>query len=588
MKEALYHFATNEHKYIEPHRLALVALPYGEGPQKVMPLGLQNISAYVKKNVPNVTCKIFDYSNLYPSDINELTDLIEWQPALVGVSIYSSNVQAALAWGSIIKNALPNTLLFCGGPHISLAAEDFLHTANNLFELALCGEGEYSTATLLNFFEKSSKKSLSLLKTGVYKRNKHTAKEILLKEYLNKIPNALWYSATGKIHKSHKEKIQLPTTEWENPLLEYFSERLQNLYFTDRRDGKKRISIALTSSRGCPLTCSFCAIVAADKEGPRWRAVDATTLINWIAEAHEKYKFEHIYMMDANFFVRKSRVLEFAEKLYKLFKGKVTWSSSSTVGYLLKLQHELPKLVSQGLRLVEMGIESGSQTQLDYMNKKVTVQNNIDAIRALQNNGIDVGLDFIMFYHDQQKIEIIENLIFLLRSGMTEHESLDHYFNIMTLYPGTPVRENLERKIGTALETSKLPNSRNFIENYAVKNIYTTYIDDFAKPLLHRLEETISINIATISKSNSSIETAKLSLLNIHLRHMPFKVLWWLCHNSDKAFKLKAEPFFLNYIAIIEKTTPLTRSQKTSTPKNIEIATLGSGGRKGELISKSS
>lgn len=108
-------------------------------------------------------------------------------------------------------------------------------------------------------------------------------------------------------------------------------------------------------------------------------------------------------MMDANFFVRKDRVLEFSEKLYKLFGGEVTWSSSSTVGYLLKLRAELPKLVAQGLRLVEMGIESGSQTQLDYMNKRVTVKDNIDAIRALQINGIDVGLDFIMFYHDQQK-----------------------------------------------------------------------------------------------------------------------------------------------------------------------------------------
>lgn len=36
-------------------KLALVALPYGEGPQKVMPLGLQNISAYLNKKTLMLT-----------------------------------------------------------------------------------------------------------------------------------------------------------------------------------------------------------------------------------------------------------------------------------------------------------------------------------------------------------------------------------------------------------------------------------------------------------------------------------------------------------------------------------------------------
>jgi radical SAM superfamily enzyme YgiQ (UPF0313 family) len=81
-------------------------------------------------------------------------------------------------------------------------------------------------------------------------------------------------------------------------------------------------------------------------------------------------------MMDANFFVRRDRVLAFSSGLHRLFNGKVTWSSSSTVGYLLKIQDALPTLVIQGLRLVELGIESGSQRQLNYMNKKVTVEKN--------------------------------------------------------------------------------------------------------------------------------------------------------------------------------------------------------------------
>lgn len=587
MNEACWNSLNNDGDIYDPTRLALVSLPYGEGPQKVMPLGLQNISAYVKKHVAHVKCKIFDYSDLYTSDTHELKDLIDWQPALVGISIYSSHVQAAIAWGQLIKSALPETVLFCGGPHISLAAKDFLRVSNGIFELALYGEGEHSTTRLLNLFNKSRKEAPPSSPTKNTNKNP-TPKQVFVDNHLQDIPNAVWISATGETHETYKQKIQLPATEWENPLLDYCSERLQNLYFTDRRDGKKRRSIALTSSRGCPLACSFCAIVAADKDGPKWRAVDASTLVNWIAEAHKQYSFEHVYMMDANFFVRKDRVLEFSEKLYKLFGGEVTWSSSSTVGYLLKLRAELPKLVAQGLRLVEMGIESGSQTQLDYMNKRVTVKDNIDAIRALQINGIDVGLDFIMFYHDQQKREIIENLSFLLKSGMTEHESFDHYFNIMMIYPGTPVRYNLERKIGFKFDLIDLPNSRQLIENQEVKEIYDAYIDYFAKPLLNSLEDAISINIEKISQSTSLGEIAHLSLLNIYLRHMPFKILWGLCQRTGERTVIFTGKEFLTYTSIIKKTLHGKEPNKSPKPVALETFTLGVGGRKGELIGKSS
>ena len=58
-------------------KIALVALPYEEGPQRIMPLGLQNISAYIKKNIKQKkSIKIFDYSNLESSNTEQLEDLI--------------------------------------------------------------------------------------------------------------------------------------------------------------------------------------------------------------------------------------------------------------------------------------------------------------------------------------------------------------------------------------------------------------------------------------------------------------------------------------------------------------------------------
>lgn len=551
-------------------KIALAALPYEEGPQRIMPLGLQNISAYIKKNIKQKkSIKIFDYSNLESSNTEQLEDLISWKPDLIGISIYSSHVCAAIHWGHTIQQSLPASFIFCGGPHISLAAEDFLIRSHPTFKLAIQGEGEHPTRILIEHFN-----TLPSLKNSIDYDN-----------WAEQIPNTVWINSKGKIKHSLDKKLQLPASEWENPLMEYHSERLQNLYFTDRRDKKKRTAIALTSSRGCPLSCSFCAIVAADKEGPKWRAVEAETLVAWIGEALNSYDFQHIYIMDANFFVKKERVLAFSRGLHKLRGGTLTWSSSSTVGYLLKIRHELPTLVLQGLRLVEMGIEAGSQSQLDYMNKRVSVQNNIDAIKALQKNNIDIGLDFIMFYHDQKKQEIIDNLIFLVSAGVTEHESFDHYFNIMMLYPGTPVRHNLENSIGEKLSLEKLPFSRDFIDNYDVKKIYSTFIDDFAKPWVGKLEAAISSNLRVLSQSKSKSLKAQLSLMNIYLRHMPFIVLWELSHAKKHAPIEVIVPQFSNYTHLIESLLH-RKDEATIARKIVEIGTTGVGGHSGELISK--
>jgi radical SAM superfamily enzyme YgiQ (UPF0313 family) len=187
-------------------KLALVALPYGEGPQKIMPLGLQNISAYLKKHCAGVNVRIFDYSESTVSDLQQIYELIEWRPLLVGFSVYSSNVIAAKLWADAVSARLPLSFIFCGGPHISLAAESFIRYTKGVYKLALVGEGEYSTLQLVKGFEKYLAESAKL-RQGQSDSNPDTFMDFEV------IPNAVWLNEHGECLTSRKYKNQLPACE---------------------------------------------------------------------------------------------------------------------------------------------------------------------------------------------------------------------------------------------------------------------------------------------------------------------------------------------------------------------------------------
>lgn len=190
--------------------------------------------------------------------------------------------------------------------------------------------------------------------------------------------------------------------------------------------------------------------------------------------------------MDANFFVRPQRVRDFSDGLKQRFND-VTWSTSSTVNYIIRMEDDIPKLAEQGLRLVEMGIESGSQTQLDFLNKSATVAQNLKAVRILQKSNIAIGLDFIMFYPDQTVNEIRENLTFILKARLTQQEVFDHYLNLLILYPGTPLRSKKEKELNIEFDHDELPDSEALIKNEIVANIYRLFIHDFVKNHLGRI-----------------------------------------------------------------------------------------------------
>ncbi|WP_407531852.1 B12-binding domain-containing radical SAM protein [Vibrio parahaemolyticus] len=507
----------------ESKKLALVAIPHSDsGDDIVNPLGLHSIAAYLERNSNDLEVRIFDFSYSNICYEAACTEVLEWCPDVVGISIYSQYVEVANRFGHILTTKAPDVLLISGGAHITLMPKDFLSDTECRFDIAISGDGEKPVLELMNLVSKHK-----------------IAKHVLMDRNISEIEGLSYRTGLGMIHATDKI-CRLQGEEWENPLVINATDKIDLVEFRGF-DSKKIVKGAVViSSRSCPYRCSFCSITAIDGKKNEWRAIPPDKLVDWLKDAREKLGFDHVSFLDANFFVRKKRVLEFSQLFHKAFNGSVTWSASSTVGYVINLKDDLGLLYRQGLRKVEIGIEAGSQKQLDYFIKHSKVEQNLAAIRLLRKNKIQLGLDFIMFYHDQSIEEVKENLLFIHSAGLTEYPSFDHLYNMLLLYPGTAIRSNLERELNVQFSPNEIPVSRDFIKDNLVKNVYCNYIDYFIKPYLYKIEDYINdISYKLSLNTTNRTQKAKLSLFITALRHVPFKALWVLVENEGRLDSLK-------------------------------------------------
>jgi hypothetical protein len=252
--------------------------------------------------------------------------------------------------------------------------------------------------------------------------------------------------------------------------------------------------------------------------------------------------------MDANFFVQPNRVRSLAQNLSEIFHN-VTWSASSTVKMLLQMSTDVPTLVQQGLRMVELGLESGSQRQLNLLGKKVSIAENFQAVQLLHKNGVQIGLDYIMFYPDQTIVELKENIKFLHEAALTQQYPFDHLFNALQLYPGTPLRKHYACKLGLDLNPDHLPDPATLFCDPIVKEIYHFFSEDFKRNYLPPVIELLN----RLRKAAHRLRTThpkhaqRVRLEMIALRHLPFKVLWSLTETANADSLEEAVPILRDF-----------------------------------------
>jgi radical SAM superfamily enzyme YgiQ (UPF0313 family) len=208
-------------------------------------------------------------------------------------------------------------------------------------------------------------------------------------------------------------------------------------------------TLPLLASRGCARRCTFCSIHTFYRSAPG-KVVRVRKPAKVVEEM--QYLLEHhgvrvILFQDDDFPLWGPAGRRWADELVgRLYDAglvdRMIWKVSCRAEYV---EYELfRKLRDAGLFLVYMGIESGNEQGLKVLNKEMSVEQNLAAVRTLKELELNVSYGFMLFDPSSTFDSVRENLVFL--KNITGDGRAAATFSRMMPYGGTPIRDALKNE----------------------------------------------------------------------------------------------------------------------------------------------
>lgn len=350
-----------------------------------------------------------------------------------------------------LKKSFPAKIQILGGG-LSTAAETILE--NTGIDIVVLREGEITIRELLDALDNSDDLNRVL---GIYFKNNNnivfTGKRQLIMN-LDVLPypafdlvNMDYYLSDGR------------------ELVSIFGKEITDRRIFDKKRNRKLINIL--TNRGCIGTCSFCA-----RPDPGLRTHSIKYVFDFIEYCKNKFDFGFLSFGDECFAANKSRHWQFIEEYKKRNLDLIFRLSGVRVDTvdkdILKAYKEI------GCWMISFGFESGSQKMLNIIDKRVTVEQNIDAAIWAKEVGIYTPPQLIIGMPGETKETIQETINFLKSINyLSKHCKATFALPV----PGTPLYE-YARLTGAIDNEDKYLCSLKDIEGTQVLHVNVTESDD--------------------------------------------------------------------------------------------------------------
>jgi len=194
---------------------------------------------------------------------------------------------------------------------------------------------------------------------------------------------------------------------------------------------KKKISIPLLATRGCPYSCfNYCVYPLS--QGKKIRALEPKRILKEIMYWKNKYKISSFVFRDPVFSINRKHTIAFCEEIINS-NIKIEFCVET---HLNNMDDELLNLlVKAGMNMIKVGIESVDSEVLKQSKRKtIETDLQIERIRKIEKLNVKVVTMYI--------IGMVGDTIDTINNTIEYSIKLNSYlsqFSIFTPYPGTPI-----------------------------------------------------------------------------------------------------------------------------------------------------
>jgi len=280
------------------------------------------------------------------------------------------------------------------------------------------------------------------------------------------------------------------------------------------RDYTQRIvemggALNMVRSRGCYGNCAFCSIASFYRAqgGAAWRQRSRENVLAEMAHLADRYPGTELKFHDDQFIGPGKRGWEEA----MAFAHGLIDSGIQIPFYIFAradtVEPELFRILkAAGLKSVFVGVESGSQRELEAFNKRTTVEENRRALQVLYDLDIASGIGLILFSPYTEMEDVTASIRFLRQTQplWSSKGNILSVENRVDVYKGTPFYDRLraeDRLEGNYLDCT-----------YTIPDWRARYLCRMFHLLLNYLLPTIRV----------------VRLLPARLRLMRRRLSWWL------------------------------------------------------------
>lgn len=368
--------------------------PISETPSP--PLGLAFLAGALERAGHEVN--ILDLV-VYPFSQDRLATLLQdFRPDLVGATAVTMTVDNALMVLEAVKVLQPAVPTVVGGPHATFCAAQVLQSHPQV-DIVARGEGEHTLVALARAIDASAPWA--------------------------QVPGITFRHCGGVTETPLPPPADLnelaPPSRHRIPLGRYLA---------------LGMPVSMTTSRGCPFKCIFC--VGRKMVGARVRYRDPSRVVDEMAELN-RMGFHQINLADDLFTASESHCLAVCDAIIKR-RLEVKWTSFARVDTVNRTI--LDAMHRAGCTTVSFGVESGSPEMLRRIRKGITLDQVEHAVKLCLECGIDPHASFILGLPGESEATIDQTVDFGKRLKAL---GVSHGFHILAPFPGTEVRECIDR-----------------------------------------------------------------------------------------------------------------------------------------------